>query len=191
MSDPAAASRMFEEYRPRDGAAGARPIEGVLIRPADAQDIEVLAEIAHERGGGERTTYINNFTREIADLATRPDRMLLSSVIGDRVVAFARARRFTPVADAPPNAAPTGWYLLGVTVDRAFRRRGIGRELTRARLIEIAKRSSEAFYFANALNRSSIDLHAGFGFVELTRDFWFPQTSFVGGVGILFRVQLT
>jgi hypothetical protein len=54
----------------------------------------------------------------------------------------------------------------------------------------ISERASEAFYFANALNRPSIDLHARLGFVELTRDFSIPGASFVGGCGILFRAEL-
>ena len=64
-------------------------------------------------------------------------------------------------------------------------------ELTRRRLGWIAGRgATEAYYFANAQNLASIDLHAKLGFVELTRDFHVPGATFAGGVGILFRVQL-
>ncbi len=75
-------------------------------------------------------------------------------------------------------------------VDPAHRRRGIAAELTRRRLKWIAERAGEAFYFANARNQVSIDLHARFGFVELTRDFAYPGATFAGGAGILFRADL-
>jgi GNAT superfamily N-acetyltransferase len=81
--------------------------------------------------------------------------------------------------------------LTGVIVDPALRRRGIGAEITRRRLVWIAERATEAYYFANSNNRPSIDLHALFGFKESARDFKFPGTSFSGGgSGILFRVEL-
>jgi ribosomal protein S18 acetylase RimI-like enzyme len=68
-------------------------------------------------------------------------------------------------------------------VATALRRRGIADALTRARLERLAR---PVFYFANERNRASIDLHAPFGFDELTRDFWHPDATFTGGVGILF-----
>ncbi len=103
---------------------------------------------------------------------------------------IAKIRRFTPPPDSPPNMAPAGWYLSGVIVAEDYRRRGIGRRLTQARLNWIAERDRAAYYFSNARNRASIDLHRAFGFVELTRDFTFPGASFEGGVGILFKAEL-
>jgi hypothetical protein len=38
--------------------------------------------------------------------------------------------------------------------------------------------------------RSSQELHVGLGFVEVTRDFWFPGLTFDGGQGILARADL-
>ena len=51
----------------------------------------------------------------------------------------------------------------------------------------LAERADQAYYFANSSNRASIALHALFGFEELTHDFWYPDVSFTGGEGILFR----
>ena len=64
-------------------------------------------------------------------------------------------------------------------------------ELTRQRLAWISERADEAYYFSNARNRVSVDLHRQLGFVEVTRDFAFPDASFEEGEGILFRVDLT
>jgi ribosomal protein S18 acetylase RimI-like enzyme len=106
------------------------------------------------------------------------------------IVGYGKVSYFVPAKDAPSNPAPEGYYLGGVTVAPEFRRRRIALELTRQRLVWIAQRADEAYYFANALNRASIDLHARLGFVELTREFHHPSASFTGGVGILFRVDL-
>ena len=73
---------------------------------------------------------------------------------------------------------PRGWYLTGVIVGPAFRRRGIGAELTRRRLAWVAERANEAFYFASAMYLSSIDLHTRFGFRQVNPDFAFPGAMF-------------
>jgi hypothetical protein len=62
--------------------------------------------------------------------------------------------------------------------------------LTLARLDWIAGRHDQAFYFTNARNVASIELHREFGFAEVTRDFTFPGASFEGGIGVLFRAAL-
>jgi hypothetical protein len=49
------------------------------------------------------------------------------------------------------------------------------------------ERAGEVWFFANACNRASLDLHARLGFVEVTRDFVFPGVCFDGGVGVLCR----
>lgn len=77
----------------------------------------------------------------------------------------------------------------GVIVVDPWRRRGVGRALTRVRLEFLRPRAQEVFFVVNARNRASIDLHAAFGFEELTRDFEAPGVSFTGGVGILFRLD--
>jgi predicted GNAT family acetyltransferase len=113
-------------------------------------------------------------------------RLVLVAELGE-VVAFAKVARFVHPAGVPPNAAPEGHYLTGVIVAPAWRRRGIARALTAARLAWIDARAAESFYFANARNEASIALHAGFGFVEASRDFWHPAARFDGGAGVLFR----
>jgi len=77
-----------------------------------------------------------------------------------------------------------------VIVVPEYRRRSVGRILTQARLDWIAQRDRWAYYFANAQNRVSIELHQQFGFIELTREFSHPWATFEGGIGILFRAEL-
>ncbi len=106
------------------------------------------------------------------------------------VAGFGKCAYCKPPEDAPANAAPDGWYLTGVIVTPQFRRRRIGHQLTQARLQWLAGRTSKVHYVASAQNRVTIQLHRQLGFVEVTRDFSFPDVTFTGGVGILFKVDL-
>jgi ribosomal protein S18 acetylase RimI-like enzyme len=150
-----------------------------------------LGEIEAAREGGEAAEYASKLERAITSWSATGQGLILVAEHGDRLVALAKARHFTPPDDAPANRAPRGWYLSGVIVVPEYRRRGIARRLTWARLDWIRERDRWAFYFANARNRVSIELHREFGFVELTRDFTYPGATFEGGIGVLFRVELT
>lgn len=83
----------------------------------------------------------------------------------------------------------SGWYLSGVVVASVARRRGLGMQLTKARLDRIAEVSSTAWYFVNANNRASIALHRRFGFVEHARGPRICGVEFSGGAGILYRLD--
>jgi ribosomal protein S18 acetylase RimI-like enzyme len=185
----------FAEYIPRPEGAGQHgDVEHLIIRTALETDLPEIAEIAAERQGDCVDRWRPVFDRLYAHArATPPEHrkaLLLAAALPGRVVGYAKAGWFTPPADAPANAAPEGWYLTGVVVRPEFRRRGIGARLTRARLEWIAPRRARAYYFTNERNRVSIELHESLGFVELTRDFWYPETTFEGGVGVLFYCDL-
>jgi len=109
---------------------------------------------------------------------------------GGAIVGYGRARLYEPAPGAPADAAPRGYYLTGVFVRDDCRRRGVAAALTQARLDWISARADEAWFFANARNTASIELHRPFGFEEVTRRFSFPGVTFGGGEGILFRLSL-
>jgi ribosomal protein S18 acetylase RimI-like enzyme len=157
----------------------------VTVRAAREADIGLCAVLAgvHRDEDPERVR-----ARLEADLQL-PDRSLLVASLEGRFAGYARALRFEPPADAPMNIAPAGWYLVGLLVASACRRRGVGLELTRARLAWVFDRADEAWCFANARNGASLGLHTRLGFEEVTRDFAFPGVSFDGGVGVLARVR--
>lgn len=173
----------FAPYEP--GARSQPAPEDLRVRDATEADLPALAAIRSERDGlaPERARAI--FERCLERVASA-EMLLLVAETGGAVVAYGCAARFDPAPDAPPPCAPAGWYLAGVVVAPAHRRRGIARALTRARLDRLAARASRVYYFANELNRASIDLHATFGFRELTREFRHPDAHFTGGAGILF-----
>ena len=97
---------------------------------------------------------------------------------------------FRPGPDAPADTGPLGYYLTGVFVAPDRRHGGIGTALTQARLDWIGERADAAWFFANARNAASIELHRRFGFEEVSRRFSFPGLTFDGGEGILFRARL-
>jgi aminoglycoside 6'-N-acetyltransferase I len=143
----------------------------------------LVALVAQEGRDGEAMR-----TGFAADLARAQRELLVAAVPGSETLAgYGRISRFDPPPDSPANVAPAGWYLGGLLVARAHRRRGIGAALTRARLDWIFARSGEAWYFSNARNDASLALHERLGFVEVTRDFVYPGVGFVGGVGVLCR----
>jgi ribosomal protein S18 acetylase RimI-like enzyme len=162
----------------------------LVIRPARRTDLAVLAEITAEREGEDAGRWRAFFGRIHGERRTSRRGLVLVATSSRRILGYGKLSYFAPPPNAPANAAPEGWYLSGVVVRPEQRRRGVGAALTRRRLEWIRRRAKEAYYFANARNAVSIALHRRFGFVELTRDFWFPKTTFEGGIGILFGCEL-
>ena len=120
-----------------------------------------------------------------------PEHLLVVAEARGAIVGYGRARFFQPEPDAPADTGPLGYYLTGVFVAADARGRGIGTALTRTRLDWIGECADEAWFFANARNAASIELHKRLGFEEVSRRFSFPGLTFDGGEGILFRARLS
>ncbi len=179
---------LFAEYEP---AAQGRPVaaRALAIRKACVRDLPRLAQLSQQRHGGQEQDHLRGWRTALEEADNEELALALVAVLHDELVAFGRARHVDPRDDSAYRTVPAGWYLTGVIVDPAHRRRGIAHALTRARLDWIVERAGCAYYFASAQNRPTLDLHEGLGFVELTRDFSFSGVTFTGGVGILFRVD--
>jgi ribosomal protein S18 acetylase RimI-like enzyme len=157
------------------------------IRNAVEADLErcvALALLAAPEPGAE--SWKKALAADLEDL----DRLLVVAEANGGIAGYGRARLFEPAPDAPADSAPRGYYLTGIFVLRAERSRGIGTALTQARLDWVCRRSAEAWFFANARNNASIELHRRLGFEEITRRFSFPGLTFDGGEGVLFRRRL-
>ncbi len=161
--------------------------EIIRVRRASLADTDGVATLVMEQEGGTLEEHRQGFAGELT--ADRSDNLLLVAESDGHIVGFARARRFQHPPEVPENVAPEGWYLLGVIVSPAFRRRGIGAELTRCRLAWIAERAGDAWFFTEVENHASIALHERCGFVEVSRDFAFPRRR-SSRPGILFRLSL-
>jgi ribosomal protein S18 acetylase RimI-like enzyme len=158
------------------------------VRLATPADVGELALLRQRRDGGVLPELRSRFARALA----RPSEtaLLVVGLIDDQACGYGLAGRFEPPPDAPSDHAPAGWYLRGLLVRPETRRLGLGAELTRWRLEWLRQRTDAAYYFANSANLASIALHARFGFEEVSRDFWYPDVSFTGGQGVLFRTDL-
>lgn len=175
---------VFEPYEPEPKER--QPAETVHIRDGVSADVPACLDLVERVLKLDRAPWERSLTASVTD----SQRMLHVADDAGRIAGYARSTYWTRPPDAPANAAPSGWYLLGLVVAPEYRRRGIGRALTVARLRALASRTPEVWYFANARNQSSLDLHATLGFVEVTRDFWFPDLTFDGGEGVLARAFL-
>lgn len=180
---------LFSAYEP-GGPRGA-PLE-VELRAARAADAEALTALVVEREGRAPAEVRRGFERETGEAFAHERHRLFVAEHAGRAVAFARSRRWEAdeLGLPGPRRPPAGWYLSGVVVRPDLRRRGIARALTALRIEDLRGEAAGLLYFVNARNRASIDLHAAFGFEELTRDFEIPGISFEGGEGILFRLRL-
>lgn len=98
-------------------------------------------------------------------IAPRNDRVVLVAFIQGEVAGVAKTH-FHAGSD---GNSPAGYYLGGVVVAPAFRRRGAGSSLTRARLDWIWLRASTAYYFTNEHNTASIRMHETLNFRPLAR----------------------
>lgn len=158
------------------------PLGSLRIVAMSAGDVESCAAIAAHREGGDIAPWRTSFKRRLSD----DDSIVLVARLGWRVAGYGVATKLDPVRDGGA-AAPPGWYLAGLVVTPDLRRRGIGRELTSARLEALRSRTPRVYCFINARNHASIALHQGAGFTELTREFAIPRVSFDGGEGILLE----
>jgi aminoglycoside 6'-N-acetyltransferase I len=173
----------FDETSRCPAASGRAP--DITIRRALASDAAAIGRISADREGRDHAEVIAAVERDLADDSLGRNRVVLVAEVDGSVVGFGKVHYRRAETDLPE-----GWYLSGVVVDPSFRRMGVGARLTAARMRWIAERGSAAYYFANAMNRVSIALHQGFGFVEIARAPAFGSESFVGGEGVLFRAEL-
>jgi ribosomal protein S18 acetylase RimI-like enzyme len=158
-----------------------------VIREGGASDIDQCARLAN-LAAPERD--LSDWRVALQRDVEFDSHWLVVAEIDDTIIAYGRTSLFEPSAEATEDTAPGGYYLSGVFVRTANRRGGIASALTEARLDWISKRAEEAWFFANARNTASIELHRKLGFEEVTRRFSFPGATFSGGEGILFRLDL-
>ena len=148
---------------------GRRGRPGFAVRLGIERDIEACVELVVAIGEGRAAAWWDTLTKTVADGVHRA--LFVAEAEGS-VVGYGRVVYAAP-PDAEPAAAPKGWYLLGLVVDEAWRRRGIGETLTTARMGWVAQRADRVYYFTSRHNVASQALHRRLGFVEYPGD-WVP-----------------
>ena len=191
MSNEPTSVRLFAEYRPDASGTRETLAAGDLrMVEATAEHVDAIAALLAVRNGEPIVGARERVTRWID--GPRAIRKVLAAICDDVVAGYGRMEYVSTPSDPQYTCVPAGWYLNGVIVDERYRRRGIGSALTVRRLEWVAAQgANEAYYFANSLNLSSIEMHRRLGFEEVMRDFRFPGARFSGGgVGVLYRVAL-
>lgn len=163
-----------------DPDAHGTPLHDAVVRQAGEADLPGCAELMAEREGCAAEECRQRLAYGLED-----GQPLFVAALGDAIVGFARVSWLTPAQQGGWNA-PDGWYLSGVVVDKAVRRHGLGRALTRARCEWVWERHQPVHFVVNSANRASMDLHRELGFREVTRDFQLPGVTFTDGEGVLF-----
>lgn len=127
------------------------PSAGYRIRRARPEDEAGVARLCQRSGqlGWDREA-----------LRKTASRVSLVATQDDTVIGVAKTHWHAE----PDRAAPAGHYLGGIVIDPRWRRHGVGRALTAARLAWIAPRADVVYYFTNENNTASIKLHESFGF---------------------------
>ena len=171
----------FAPYDP-DSRGRDAPVSGVISQ-ATLDDLDALTLI--ELTAITRTPA--DWQKVIDKAFDDPDRLLLLAEVDGDIAGFAQTNF---LEKHPVKYGPAGFYLTGVTVIPAYRRRGLGRALTAARLDWIRERANEVWYFASSANQSSIELHLAFGFEEVQRAHAIHGVTFNAGQGILFHSSL-
>jgi ribosomal protein S18 acetylase RimI-like enzyme len=180
----------FEDYAPDNKRLDKQQLlSKMVVRMADNMDIDGLTRVHLTRNPDDYDKIATRFKDEISQLNPLTCLLLVAEIDG-LLIGFARATYFMPAQHPDSHNCPEGWYLSGIIIDPKYRRLGIASTLTTYRLDWIAERANKAYYFANARNRVSIDLHEKYEFTELTRDFNYPNVEFEGGEGILFVADL-
>ncbi|MFJ7909171.1 GNAT family N-acetyltransferase [Kitasatospora sp. NPDC096204] len=170
---------------PRFAAYLPHPVErpapvSAVVAEATGADVPVLAGLQARARGGSADAWA-----ERIDRARRAGRSLVvTAKVAGEAVGYANAA-FLP--EHPVDRAPAGYYLTGVTVDPAWRRRGIGRLLTRWRMDWVHRQDPAVWCFVSAGNPASLDLHRELGFDHVRTGASFQGIEFDGGAGLLLR----
>ena len=167
----------YASYEPEATRHG--PTIDAVLRPATHADVDGLTAI-------DITVVVRtaqDWERAI-DKSLEGERLLLVAEIDGTIGGFAQAHRLD---EHPIDHAPAGYYLTGVTVLPSYRRAGLARDFTLARLGWIRERADEAWYFAAAENAASIRLHQELGFNETARASSIHGVDFAADEGVLFR----
>ncbi|MFZ1410569.1 MAG: GNAT family N-acetyltransferase [Micropruina sp.] len=171
---------LFADYQP-DLAGTAVTVD---VEPLRRAHLDACVALAVQRDGGKKAAWRKALGRSLdAD-----DRATFVALVDGRVAGYGTAGWFAPRDRDPDSAMPEGWYLLGLVVHARCRRRGVGRQLTVARLRWLQQRTDRAWYFASSANRPSIDLHAELGFQLMATNIEVPGVSFTVS-GLLYGVN--
>ncbi|MGW3184209.1 N-acetyltransferase family protein [Kitasatospora sp. NPDC001119] len=170
----------FAAYAPAPAERHAPVI--AVVAEATEDDVPALARLQARARGGSTDEWADRIHRALHGERS----LVVTAKVSGEAVGYASAA-YLPAH--PADGAPAGHYLTGVTVDAAWRRRGLARLLTRRRMEWAWERDSAVWCFISARNRASLDLHRELGFVQVEFGASFQGVGFAGGEGRLLRAD--
>ncbi|MFJ9691599.1 GNAT family N-acetyltransferase [Kitasatospora sp. NPDC101183] len=170
----------FAAYVPEPGERR-EPVAAVVAEAVE-EDVAVLARLQARARGGEAGEWAVRIRRAIGGERG----VVITAKVAGEAVGYASVA-YLP--EHPQDCAPAGYYLTGVTVDPAWRRRGLGASLTRWRMEWVWGRGEAVWCFVSAGNRASLDLHRELGFERVRSGPAFQGVGFAAGTGWLLRAD--
>ncbi|MDR0346301.1 MAG: GNAT family N-acetyltransferase [Nocardiopsaceae bacterium] len=168
--------------RPPPELAGGTPRGTVRIEPLKMADVasavQFAARVLRVKPGDRGEQFASDIAAD--------SRQMFVAKANSQVIGYGRVAGLE--ADEAAPGTPAGYYLSGVVVEPAWRRRGVATALTQARLRWVFGHADEAFYVAGADNTASLHLHAALGFKEMKR---FRSERSAGGEDVLSRLTRT
>jgi len=160
----------------------------VNIRTAELTDCAAMAEIVADREGS-NDNYDRIFAlwqNRIAAKNQSQNQIYIASLVNnldhtEKIVGFSNVEYVdlnekTDEETGELFTAPSGWYLLGLTVHSDYRRLGIATQLTQARIEWAQKHGADSIrYYTNPYNLTSMAFHAELGFQRIEKELTFPN----------------
>lgn len=150
-------------------------------RAAPDDDFAALAALAREHYG------TGGWEERLREALTAGELVLVAEEPAGTVVGYARAGVRSPSPDdVHDDPSPWGWYVTGLVVAVAHRRRGVARRLV-ADVLALRPAGEPVWSVVDARNEASLALHAALGFTEVLRASRLAGVVVTGGEGVLLR----
>ena len=179
----------YERFRQECGRK--EPLKGLLVRQAVPTDVSGIAAVSAERYGKPIAQFEEKIHGEL-QAAAEGSSVLFVAIAEGVVVGFARCRYMDTAAAPVKFPSPSGWYGLGIIVQKLYRGRGVARALSdfRAAWLRDEAGADRLYSFVSAENPVSQKMHADFGFQAVAEGAGFLNVSFDCGRGILYSLEL-
>lgn len=162
----------FAQYRPDVRGTKDRSVSVRVARPEDAAAIAAVDATRQPRPE-------HHLDSVVARLA-RTDALTVVAEADGEVVGTSAVMVWAAHADSPE-----GWYVSGITVVPAWRRRLVADRMLALELKHLDRERHQAWSVVNLTNRASLALHERHGFTEVARAASFAGITFTGGMGVL------
>lgn len=165
----------------------------IEVRLAQIEDVYRISEITQEHEPKSIEEYTEIFKAQVEQNSNANSSIIICvALIDGIVVGHGKLFRYSKEKHDVEFKSPEGWYLNGVIVDSAYRRKGVAKALLSFReSYVLEKEGGELYSIVSAENHPSISYHTTLGFVEQQRAPGYLSVRLKCGEGILFHKLLS